>query len=152
LACLSSRVPFLLLAALAAGACRPVAVTIDCPPTVEAETEFDVVFTVEKSGADATFEVEFSWSSPTQSQADITYVAVDDEALEEPETSGYLTVTDVPEGDLSITAFGTYCPEAEGTTCWGTLTASGSALKNGAFGADRESDACIIEYTLPPTP
>jgi len=151
LACLSSRAPFLLLAALAAGACRPVTVAIDCPPTVEAETEFDVVFTVEKSGADATFEVEFSWSSPNPYLADITYVAVDGEVLEEPETSGYLTVTDIPEGDVSVTAIGTYCPNAEGA-CWGTLTASGSALKNGTFGADRESDVCIIEYTAPPTP
>lgn len=148
----ASRVPLLLLASVAAGACRPVSVAIDCPPSVQAETEYDVVFSVDKSGGgEATFEVEFSWSSPSRYLAEITYVAVDDEVLDPPVTNGYLRVDDVAEGDLTLTAIGGYCPNPDGA-CWGTLTASGSALKNGTFGADRESDACIIEYTPPAAP
>ena len=137
------------LVVLSTVACRPVTVTIDCPPSVEVGTEFDVVVAVDKSGGEPEFDVAFSWSSPTPYRAEIIYLAVDGEPLEEPETSGYLDVLGVTEGEVRLTAEGVDCPDPDIAACFGTLNVEGTAVKGGPFGSDHDSDSCEIDYTTP---
>jgi hypothetical protein len=137
------------LVALAAAACRPVTVSVDCPVSVEAGTEFDIEATVEKSGGEPEFDVNFAWSSPTPYRAELLFLAVDGEALDPPEDSGTLDVLGVGEGLVTVTAEGIACPDEEIPTCWGTLNVRGSATKSGLFGSDHDSEACEIDITTP---
>jgi hypothetical protein len=137
------------LVGLASAACRPITVRLDCPVSIEVGTQFDVRATLEKSGGNPEFDVVFSWTSPTPYRAELVYLAIDGEALEEPETSGLLDIPGVDEGDVTVTAEGVACPDPDIPACFGTLNVEGTATQSGLFGSDHDSDFCEIDLTTP---